>query len=126
MTDHPVPPDPDEDRALVPPSLPEAAAVNDYCVMLKPTTSRAGPATRSTRSIKVLSILIVVAGLILATAGVVTWLIVRDQLADQKIVVSDDAPFLAGEEVNGPFSAYAEADAINDHALEAERRADVR
>src|SRR5918993_2313371 len=52
-------------------------------------------------------------------AGVVTWFIVRDQLSDEKIVVSEDAPFLAGEDVNGPFSAYAEAEAINDHALEA-------
>ena len=52
-------------------------------------------------------------------AGVVTWFIVRDQLADEKIVVSDDAPFLGGDDVDGPFSAYAEAEAINDHAREA-------
>ena len=59
------------------------------------------------------------AGAILVIAGVVTWFVVRDQLAAEKIVVSDDAPFLAGNDVEGPFAAYAEAEAINDHALEA-------
>jgi hypothetical protein len=67
----------------------------------------------------VLSILVMVAGAILIVAGVITWFIVRDQLADEKIVVSEDAPFLGGSDVNGPFAAYAEAEAINDHALEA-------
>ena len=66
-----------------------------------------------------LSILVIAAGAALIVAGVVTWFVVRDQLAAEKIVVSEDAPFLAGQDVNGPFSAYAEAEAINDHALAA-------
>ena len=33
--------------------------------------------------------------------------------------MSDDADFLAGDDVNGPFSAYAQAEVINKHALEA-------
>ena len=73
----------------------------------------------STGPLRVLSIIVIVAGAILVIAGVATWFIVRDQLADEKIVVSEDAPFLGGNDVNGPFSAYAEAEAINDHALEA-------
>jgi hypothetical protein len=73
----------------------------------------------STGPLRVVSILVIIAGAILVVAGVVTWFIVRDQLADEKIVVSDDAPFLGGNDVDGPFSAYAEAEAINDHALEA-------
>jgi hypothetical protein len=72
-----------------------------------------------TGPVRVLSIIVIVAGAILVVAGVVTWFIVRDQLADEQIVVSEDAPFLGGNDVNGPFSAYAEAEAINDHALEA-------
>jgi len=44
---------------------------------------------------------------------------VRDQLAAEKIVVSEAAPFLGGWAVDGPLTAYAEAAAINDHALEA-------
>ena len=68
---------------------------------------------------RVLSILVLIAGAVLVVAGVVTWFVVRDQLAAEKIVVSDDADFLAGNEVDGPFTAYAEAEVINDHALEA-------
>jgi hypothetical protein len=67
----------------------------------------------------VLSILVIVAGAIFIVAGVVTWFVVRDQLADEKIVVSEDADRFAGWEVDGPFTAYAEADAIEGHALEA-------
>ena len=73
----------------------------------------------STGPLRVLSIIVIAAGAILVIAGVVTWFVVRDQLADEQIVVSEDAPFLGGDEVDEPFSAYAEAEAINDHALEA-------
>ena len=52
-------------------------------------------------------------------AGGVTWFVVQDQLAAEKITVSEDADMLAGDEVNGPFSAYAQAQVINKHALEA-------
>jgi hypothetical protein len=72
-----------------------------------------------TRTIRVLSILIIIAGVVLIAAGTVTWFVVRDQLAAEKITVSDDADFLAGEPVEGPFTAYAQAEVINDHALEA-------
>lgn len=39
-------------------------------------------------------------------------------LADQNITVSDDAACLAGDEVNGPFSAYCQAQIIQEHTLE--------
>lgn len=61
----------------------------------------------------------VVIGLILVIAGAVTWFAVSQTLADEKIVVSDDAPCLAGDEVDGPFSAYCEARVIDQHALDA-------
>ena len=41
------------------------------------------------------------------------------KLSAEQIVVSDDADFLAGKPVEGPFTAYAQAEVINDHALEA-------
>src|SRR6188472_2398978 len=40
-------------------------------------------------------------------------------LADEKITVSDDAKYLAGDEVDGPFSAYSEAQTIEKHTVEA-------
>ena len=38
---------------------------------------------------------------------------------DEKIVVSDDAENFAGDDVDGPFTAYSEAMVIKEHALEA-------
>ena len=84
-----------------------------------PDTAPPARAASPTRPIRVLAIVVLVAGAILSVTGVITWFVVRDQLAAENIVVSDDAPFLGGEDVNGPFTAYAEAEAINDHALEA-------
>ena len=63
--------------------------------------------------------IVIVMGIIFAVAGVVTWFVVSDQLAAEKITVSEDADFLAGQDVTGPFTAYAEAQVINKHALEA-------
>jgi hypothetical protein len=107
------------------PSTPEPPPVDESTTTTTAfdTPSVASPPSpavaTSTGPLRVLSILVVIAGAILVVAGVATWFIVRDQLADEKIVVSEDAPFLAGNDVDGPFSAYAEAEAINDHALEA-------
>ena len=44
---------------------------------------------------------------------------VSNTLSEQRITVSDDAPCLAGDDVNGPLSAYCEAMIIDEHALEA-------
>jgi hypothetical protein len=65
------------------------------------------------------STLSIVIGSLLIIGGVATWIVVSNTLADQKITVSDDASCLAGDEVNGPFSAYCEAMVIDKHALEA-------
>ena len=73
----------------------------------------------STGPLRLLAVLALVGGVILIGAGVVTWFVVRDQLADEQIVVSDDADNFAGDPVEGPFTAYAEAEVINEHALEA-------
>jgi uncharacterized membrane protein YciS (DUF1049 family) len=61
----------------------------------------------------------IVLGSLLIIGGVATWIVVSATLADQKITVSDDASCLAGDEVDGPFSAYCEAAVIDKHALEA-------
>jgi hypothetical protein len=61
----------------------------------------------------------IVIGSLLIIGGVATWTLVSTTLADQKITVSDDASCLAGDEVDGPFSAYCQAMIIDKHALEA-------
>jgi hypothetical protein len=74
---------------------------------------------RAPSRVRLLGMLVIVAGGILAAAGVVTWIVVQTQLSDEEITVSDDADRFAGDHVDGPLTAYAEADAIEGHALEA-------
>ncbi len=61
------------------------------------------------------SITAVVVGIIMAIAGVVTWVVVSTTLEDQKITVADDANCAAGDNVNGPISAFCQADIIDHH-----------
>ncbi|HET7349930.1 MAG TPA: aromatic ring-opening dioxygenase LigA [Marmoricola sp.] len=60
----------------------------------------------------------IVVGIVMAIAGVVTWVVISSTLADQKITVADDARCAAGDDVNGPISAYCQADVIDKHTLE--------
>ena len=77
------------------------------------TTDRAG------RSVRLLGLLVLLAGLVMIVGGGLTWYTVQSQLADERITVSDDAERFAGDKVNGPFTAYEEAQVIERHALEA-------
>jgi len=61
----------------------------------------------------------VLIGTLLIIGGSVTWIVVSRTLADQRITVSGDASCLARDEVDGPFSAYCEAQVIDTHALDA-------
>lgn len=70
-------------------------------------------------SSKTLGTLVALIGLLMIVAGGVTWFMVQDQLSEANITVAEDAEFLAGDKVDGPFSAYAQADIIDKHALEA-------
>jgi len=60
----------------------------------------------------------IVLGVIMILGGIATWILVSSELSNESITVSDDASCLAGDEVNGPFSAYCEAQIIEVHALE--------
>ncbi|TRW45326.1 aromatic ring-opening dioxygenase LigA [Georgenia yuyongxinii] len=64
---------------------------------------------------KVAAITAIVVGIIMAIAGIATWVIVSTTLGDQKITVSEDANCAAGDDVNGPISAYCQADIIDHH-----------
>ncbi|GLY02813.1 aromatic ring-opening dioxygenase LigA [Actinoplanes sp. NBRC 101535] len=77
------------------------------------TVSRIG------RLVRLLSLAVAAAGVIMVVAGAATWFTVQGQLADEKITVSEDAGWLAGDDINGPFSAYQEAQVIEKHALAA-------
>jgi len=60
----------------------------------------------------------IVAGAVMIAAGSVTYYLVHRELADEKIVVADDAETFAGKKVEGPFTAYSEATVIKVHAEE--------
>ena len=57
-------------------------------------------------------------GAIMMVVGVATYYVVHRELADERIVVSDDAKHNAGKDVEGPFTAYSEAMVIKTHAIE--------
>lgn len=61
----------------------------------------------------------IVLGVLLIAGGITTWVIVSTTLGEEQITVSGDASCLAGNDVNGPFSAYCEAQIIEHHALDA-------
>ena len=123
MSDSSEPTRPIEDSTLEPPPPPPPATATDDSMSdvdaRDETVLTPLPERPSTKSVRLLAVLVMVAGLILMAAGVVTWFVVRDQLSAEQIVVSDDADRFAGQDVKGPFTAYAQADVINEHALEA-------
>jgi hypothetical protein len=104
----------DEDRPTVPDMREERTAAGDDAV---PSPNRGGRPMR--RVPRIVAIFSIVAGAILVVAGGVTYYLVHRELADEHIVVSEDAEHNAGEKVEGPFTAYSEAMVIKSHALEA-------
>lgn len=76
-------------------------------------------ATGGSKAARVIGIISAVAGLVLIIAGGVTWGSVSSHLADENITVSEDAANFAGQPVTTPWTAFAQADIINHHALEA-------
>jgi hypothetical protein len=81
------------------------------------TTQTTSP-TRSRKHFRTTGIITIVVGIAFAVVGAVAYVMVSQTLADQRIVVADDADFLAGDDVDGPFSAYAQAMVIGKHAEE--------
>ena len=75
--------------------------------------------TSTNRPVKLLGTITLIFGIIFVVAGGTAWGIVSTKLASEKITVSEDARFFGGKQVRGPFTAFAQADIINKHALSA-------
>ena len=79
-------------------------------------------ATTSNKPVKFIAVFTMLAGLLMIVAGGVTWGLVQSQLKDEHITVAPVTPEnpgrLAGKDVAGPFTAYAQASAIQHHALD--------
>lgn len=74
--------------------------------------------TVSAKPVRIIAIILMVAGGLLILGGGTTWLTVRDQLVAENITIPDDAMAFQGNLVDGPLDAYVQADIINKHALE--------
>lgn len=78
--------------------------------------------TTSSKPVKFIAWFTMVAGILMIVAGGVTWGLVQSQLTDENIKVAAVTPEnpgrLAGKDVAGPFTAYAQAAAIDYHARE--------
>ena len=75
-----------------------------------------------TSPVKLIGLFIIIAGAFMVIAGGVTWNLVTTQLTAEDITVAAVTPEnpgrLADKTVAGPFTAYAQANAINHHALD--------
>ena len=78
--------------------------------------------TTSNKPVRLIGLVMIIAGILMILAGGATWALVTTQLKAEHIVVAavtpDNPGRLAGKQVAGPFTAYAQADAINHHALD--------
>lgn len=72
----------------------------------------------STRPVRIVGLVAIIAGIVLVLAGGTTWTMVRSQLVAENITVAEDAAMFGGNLVDGPLDAYYQADIINKHALE--------
>lgn len=67
---------------------------------------------------KIASIASILLGVLMIIAAALTWWMVTSELDDQDIVTPEDA-CLPERDVRGPFTAWCQADIIEEHALEA-------
>lgn len=67
---------------------------------------------------KIVAILMLIAGVVVIVAGIATWVVITNNLNAERITVTDDASCAAGDNVDGPISAFCMAQIIDHHALE--------
>ena len=77
------------------------------------------PPEKKVGLVKAVGILGIVGGILLIVVGVIAWIGVTNQLSAENITIPDDAAAFQGQQVTGPFTAFVQADIINQHALEA-------
>lgn len=75
----------------------------------------------NTRTMKVLASIVGLVGAVMLAGGGIAWVMVSSQLEAQNMTVSpyteDDPGKYAGDVVDGPLTAWAQADVIDTHAL---------
>ena len=76
-------------------------------------------ATANGSKVRLVGLIAMILGAVFIVAGITTWGMVSSKLAAERITVSGDAPAFAGATVADPFTAFVQADIINQHALKA-------
>ncbi len=84
-----------------------------------PTADTVEAPVRKTGLVKILGILGMLGGVVLIIGGIVVWSMVSSQLRAENITIPDDAIAFQGQTVQGPFTAFVQADIIQTHALHA-------
>jgi hypothetical protein len=90
----------------------------DGTVTAASTGTAAGTRGSAGKRLRLIGALVMAAGLLFTVAGAGTWLMVSNALGDERITVAEDAARFGGEKVDGPLTAYYQADIIEHHALE--------
>jgi len=63
-------------------------------------------------------LIVIICGVVFIVAGVATYVMVSTTLSSENITVSEDASMFAGQHVDQPWEAFAEASVIDKHANE--------
>ena len=61
----------------------------------------------------------IIIGALMILGGIAAWIGVAIQLSEENITVAEDAAFLQGAPVTDPLTAWAQAEVIQKHALDA-------
>ena len=77
------------------------------------------PPRRSLGPVKIIGVLGILGGILLIVVGIIAWIAVSTQLRAENITIPDDAIAFQGQQVQGPLTAYVQADIIQHHSLEA-------
>lgn len=93
-------------------ALPPQHSENDATPPAEQLKDRTGD-----RRVGLLGTLVIFAGVLLGASGAGTWAMVQNSLADEQISVAADAKRFAGDRVDGPLTAYYQADIIETHSL---------
>ncbi|WP_125777320.1 aromatic ring-opening dioxygenase LigA [Antribacter gilvus] len=81
------------------------------------------PLNARDRGFQAAAVFTIVAGVVMALIGIAAWGLVSSQLSAEGITVHEDSTMmggaLVGDPVRDPFTAYAQAEVIAGHAMEA-------
>ncbi|HEX5858497.1 MAG TPA: aromatic ring-opening dioxygenase LigA [Microbacterium sp.] len=94
-------------------------AATPSAVPAETTTGAVEAPARKLGAVKTIGILSILAGILLIVVGIIAWIAVATQLRAENITIPDDAMAFQGQMVQGPVTAYVQADIIQHHALEA-------